>query len=400
MTEENTWRDRAPKYGPDDVRLMLAHPTGTTSGKRWITLDAELAVTGDHLFMLELSPEQFADLVASRATVAGSRVPVAVPASGVRQIGDGPLCTRCLIPTTWNLDTHVWDHTEDYATAARSAMRDEHSVTFSPQIGPQWLAVTLTATTNEYLTVPCDGLVHVNEYGTDGSVISASFRRKNRDGKHAAAVRIGNPEWIYRGTGPTSRTILTCPDPNAHALTLTQTPAQAAVNSLDWYTHRVRTYLRNRGVTGSDTLVIRSYHEEGGQIRTTVHGIGMDTSQVRGALDDMFSGARVSTLISGQVLIAWRNVADDTVASDGHAMLTLTVRTKLGGVGAAVHLLNVHTLAHGGSRFTTTVRPKDVTNGWSEDRAVTLLRSLQNMFPEASVAMSDVRDLITMVWPG
>ncbi len=79
MTANQTWRARAPKFGPDDVRLMLAHPTGATNGTRIINLDAEVAQSGANLFRLELTPEQFADLVASRATVVHSTTPIATP---------------------------------------------------------------------------------------------------------------------------------------------------------------------------------------------------------------------------------------------------------------------------------------------------------------------------------
>lgn len=397
MTEQATLRDRAPKFGPDDVRLMLAYSAATTGGNRRVALDAELAATGDRLFMLEMNPDQFADLIASRATVAGSRIPVAVPSDGVRQIGEGPLCTRCLVPTTWNLDTQVWDHAEDYTTSDRATTHAEHHATFVPQLGPQWLAVTLTATTNPYLTVPCEGLVQVNEYATDGTSINASFRRRNPDGSHSAPVHIGDPEWIYRGTGPTSRTLLSCPDPAAHA----SEPEPPQDSGSIWFNHRVRTYLRNRGVSAADTFVIRTRHRQGGPV-TSVQGVGMDPQAVVEALDTLFAmeSGRVVWLVDGTVQICWGTQAPPEDASDGHEMLTLTVRATLSVTGFPSSTLRVTTNSHGGGRYTTTIRPKSTVSGWTEDYAQRLFHLLTGQFPEASVTMTRVRDLITIAWPG
>lgn len=188
-----SWRAHAPKYGPDDVRLMMAHPTGSSpqnaDNPRVITLDAEVAATGDNLFRLEMSPVQFAELVASRATVVHSVSPVAgsreafqadpwstwfrpgdrvYPRSGGQVLTvaevqpiegsqgrqqfrpegaqgsfrwlhsdeyrldtskpSGPMCTRCVGHTFW--DGKAWQHL-DPRTAAHDV--GEHAVSFVPR---------------------------------------------------------------------------------------------------------------------------------------------------------------------------------------------------------------------------------------------------------------------------
>lgn len=208
-----------------------------------------------------------------------------------RRIGEGPLCSRCLIPTTWNLDTQVWDHTGDYKTSDRSAMRDEHHVTFVAQVGPQWLAVTLTATTNPYLTVPCEGLVKVNEYGTDGSAISASFRFRRDDGSHGAAVQVDRPEWIYRGPG-VSRTVLTCPDPAAHAVPpedrVWRGPSIAAV-----CTSRVRDHLHGSGFRGVyQQMRVDTDKNQRGRLVTTVRPRSGDLAWHQDEVDRMARALR------------------------------------------------------------------------------------------------------------
>lgn len=300
-------------YDPRDVRILLAHSRSTVSGAedRTIELTVEHAATMDPLLRVEMSPLQFAAIMASHATVVRSEidVPPALtsdareewfrpgdrvhPRAGgpvrtvaavqliegsnrqqfrpdgstfwlhsdeyrldtskpsgpmctlcaghtvwdgktwqhldrrtafhklgehrvtfVPQTNRGPLCTRCLTPTTWNDQEQWWDHLLGWQTSDRACTREEHAVTFVPQIGPQWLEVTLTRTTNEYLTVPCRGQVQVAEYSTDGRAVVALFRRYNADGTLCAPVRVANPEWVYAKTAH-PRTVA-CPDPAEH----------------------------------------------------------------------------------------------------------------------------------------------------------------------------------------
>jgi hypothetical protein len=72
-----TWRDRAPKYDPNDIRFMLSHSASSSGHGARVHLEAEMAADGRPLFMIEMKPEQFASLMSSRSTVLPSLIPVA-----------------------------------------------------------------------------------------------------------------------------------------------------------------------------------------------------------------------------------------------------------------------------------------------------------------------------------
>lgn len=61
------------------------------------------------------------------------------------------------------------------------------------------LNVVLTGTTNPYLQreLPIHGEIELCEVGTDGSLITAVFRAQRPDGRLAAPVHVGEPEFIY-----------------------------------------------------------------------------------------------------------------------------------------------------------------------------------------------------------
>lgn len=208
-------------YGPNDVRLMMSHPAmSNPGGRRWIDLDVERAVDGEPVLRLSMTPDQFAAVIASKATVVRSGIPVpaAVPAPEQQPAPvdlTGPPCTRCLTNAVWDPINQTWRHDVFAQASDRSAEKDAHPVTFVPRRGPEWLLVTLTASDNPYLALPRVGVVRVNEYSIDGRVISASFRQRESDGTFAASVLIPNPSWVYGDGGST--TVSGCPNPAAHA---------------------------------------------------------------------------------------------------------------------------------------------------------------------------------------
>jgi hypothetical protein len=67
------------------------------------------------------------------------------------------------------------------------------------------LYVTLLSSENTYLTYPCEGLLQILEYGTDGSIIAAGFRVKRDiseyNGKfnslYSAQVQVSKPTFQY-----------------------------------------------------------------------------------------------------------------------------------------------------------------------------------------------------------
>ena len=133
---------------PDDVMLSLGHVT-TPDGPR-ISLYAEVAADSNsrRLMSLDLSSEEFALLLAARVITVRSASPLFPPLPPVH-----------------------------------------------PPV--QWMNVTLHATTNRYLQLPCAGQLQVTEYGTDGSIIHAIFRRRGADGELSAAVEVGQPVFTY-----------------------------------------------------------------------------------------------------------------------------------------------------------------------------------------------------------
>jgi hypothetical protein len=263
-------------YGHADVRVMLTHPASTRPGvSRSVALYLERASDSEPIARLSLTPDQFAAVMAGSATVVTSSIPLprlgatrpdswfrpddrVYPRSGgevvtvdeVRLIGGttdrqqfrakgmwrhsdeyqleppssrvdprelhpGPLCTRCLTETVWDPAAGQWRHADGAVASDRSCDRGEHDVTFAPQNGPRELEVLLTATTNQFLKLPCRGRVSINEYGTDGSAISVSFRAYNPDGTLTAKVHVPDPEWVYQGCRVQPRTV-PCPDPADH----------------------------------------------------------------------------------------------------------------------------------------------------------------------------------------
>lgn len=66
-------------YDPDDVRVSMAHTASSTGHDRIIGLDLERASDGAPIVSLSLSPEEFAAVIATRATVVRSSIPLASP---------------------------------------------------------------------------------------------------------------------------------------------------------------------------------------------------------------------------------------------------------------------------------------------------------------------------------
>ncbi len=63
-------------HDPDDIRMHVSFPVNTVTGSRRVEIGAELADTGEALFLLDLSPGQFASLLAASAVTARSATPV------------------------------------------------------------------------------------------------------------------------------------------------------------------------------------------------------------------------------------------------------------------------------------------------------------------------------------
>ncbi len=133
---------------PDDVLLSLGHVT-TPDGPR-TSLYAEVADTDRRLLTVTLHPEQLAQLLAARVIFARSETPLQHPPVAADPVFSGP-----------------------------------------------WLNVTLHATSNRYLQLPCNGQLQVLEAGTDGSVIHAVFRRREPDGSLSAPVEVRDARWSY-----------------------------------------------------------------------------------------------------------------------------------------------------------------------------------------------------------
>lgn len=131
---------------PDDVLIALGHMT-TPEGPR-VSLYAEVADTDRRLMSLTLHPEQFAQLMAAKVIIVRSETAV-----------------------------------------------DHPPVVQHPPVN--WLNVTLHATTNRYLPLPCDGQLQIIEHGTDGSIITAIFRRRGEDGVLSAPVEVKAPRFTY-----------------------------------------------------------------------------------------------------------------------------------------------------------------------------------------------------------
>lgn len=141
---------------PDDVLLSLGHVT-TPDGPR-TSLYAEVADTDRRLLTVTLHPEQLAQLLAARVIFARSETPLQHPPVAADPVYSGP-----------------------------------------------WLNVTLHATANLYLQLPCTGQLQVIEAGTDGSVIHAVFRLRRPDGSLSAPVEVPNARWTYgASTAPPS----------------------------------------------------------------------------------------------------------------------------------------------------------------------------------------------------
>lgn len=65
---------------------------------------------------------------------------------------------------------------------------------------PNKLRVTLESSDNQYLPYPCNGMLELFELGTDGSVITAVFRREGPSeytGYPFAPVVVRKPVFIY-----------------------------------------------------------------------------------------------------------------------------------------------------------------------------------------------------------
>lgn len=60
------------------------------------------------------------------------------------------------------------------------------------------LSVTLTATSNEYLSLPVDGVLKLNELDLNGFIGVATFRERKSDGTLSAPVEVEDIEFEYR----------------------------------------------------------------------------------------------------------------------------------------------------------------------------------------------------------
>lgn len=60
------------------------------------------------------------------------------------------------------------------------------------------LRVTMVGSDNEYLSYPCNGIIQILETGTDESIISAVFRRKDEDGFLNCPVVVKHPRFEYK----------------------------------------------------------------------------------------------------------------------------------------------------------------------------------------------------------
>lgn len=181
---------------PDDVMLSLGHVT-TPDGPR-VSLSADAADTDRRLMTLDLSPREFALLIGARVVTVRSQTPLDPP----------PAVQPEPVP-----------------------------VPAYPAVG--WLNVTLHGTTNQYLQLPCAGQLQVNEYGTDGSIINATFRVRHPDGSLSAPVHVPHPRFTY-AHGPASA-------PTLHALPTTGICGVAGTNGWrcgmwDHVAHSVHVY--------------------------------------------------------------------------------------------------------------------------------------------------------------
>jgi hypothetical protein len=213
------------KFDPRDIRVMITHaaPTSVGGPSRTVGLEIEHAATGTPIVRATMTPVQFAAVMASSATVVPSEIDPPAPGRTpnldewhrpgdrvVHRAGGKVLTVDDVQPIIGAEDRQQFRATED----TMWHHSDQYQVV-PPQPTSPWLNVTLTWTTNMYLTVPCQGQVRVTEYGTDGSVIHAVFRQRNDDGTYSPAVEVDSPEWIYRGrTNPRTQV---CPNPAAHA---------------------------------------------------------------------------------------------------------------------------------------------------------------------------------------
>lgn len=132
---------------PNDVRLVLTFPRGPAGQSA--SLEINTADTDVRLVTADLPPEIFTKLMASHVITIRSATPIQHP----------PVVVE---PTP-----------------------------------PPWLNVTLHATTNQYLQLPCNGQLQILETGTDGSVIHARFRRQLSDGNLDTAVEVPQASWSY-----------------------------------------------------------------------------------------------------------------------------------------------------------------------------------------------------------
>lgn len=151
----------------DDVRLTLSFPASpSVTGERAVEVEAAYADTGETLFTLPLSADGFAALMANQAVIGRST----------------------------------------------STVPRRRRVTHPPV---KWLEVTLTATTNQYLELPCRGRIQITEYSADGHPIHAIFRRYADDGVMCAPVEVARPQFTYGGRDPNPE-LTPCPNPAAH----------------------------------------------------------------------------------------------------------------------------------------------------------------------------------------
>lgn len=63
------------------------------------------------------------------------------------------------------------------------------------------IKVTLLASDNQYLRYPCEGLLDIWELGTDGSVITKVFHRKEPDGRYGPPVAVDGAVWMVGKLG-------------------------------------------------------------------------------------------------------------------------------------------------------------------------------------------------------
>lgn len=69
---------RMNRHGPNHIRISLTHcaPTRYNSGERYVEIEAEHADGGEAVLRVRFTPEQFAELMASKSIVVRSDTPV------------------------------------------------------------------------------------------------------------------------------------------------------------------------------------------------------------------------------------------------------------------------------------------------------------------------------------